>query len=126
MLGARQKRGNFSMANFMKSSKPIEPQAEVPTHNPPLPSTIESEKNAFSSKIDKLEFIQRLQKEDKKEEVKQVKKDKVFKPTTFESVKSSFLLSKNKSLFIKRKREMIKSLPDSEQKEFILLARQHL
>ena len=125
MLGSRGRRRNFGIVsdNFKKPEM-LDP--ETMTHNPPAPSTIQSEKNAFSSKIDKLEMIERLQKEDKKTEQKQVKKDAVFKPKPFESVKSEFLLAKNKPLFLKKKREMIKSLPVGEQKEFILLARQHL
>lgn len=71
---------------------------------------------------------QKIEKEKPKEEQKKVgnKNQKEHKDiNSFETLKNKFLNVKNKSLFIKRNRDKIKSLISDEQKQFIQMARSH-
>ena len=66
-------------------------------------------------KVEKEEPIEKKQKEQK--EHKDI--------NNFETLKNKFLNVKNKSLFIKRNKDKIKSLINEEQKEFIKIAKSY-
>ena len=125
MFGRSKRASIYSMASF---KAPVIAQQKkiidvVPTISP---SVERPEERAEVTKIDKAEKIVELQKEDKKVIAKENQNNKILKISNFESVKQEFLQVKNKSLYIKKNKKMIKSLKDSEQKEFILLAKEHL
>ena len=89
-----------------------EPKKVLEKMNEPKP---EDRLERDVKKVEKEEPIEKKQKEQK--EHKDI--------NNFETLKNKFLNVKNKSLFIKRNKDKIKSLINEEQKEFIKIAKSY-
>lgn len=127
-----RRRNQFSMANFRLNNPTItEKPADEPTRvvvELKRPTVVPDLviKDKIPTNHDNQVKIQELRVEDHKDDLQRAKSVAVFQPEGFESLKSKFLQFKNKALFIKRNKNLIKSLKNEDQRKFILLAREHL
>lgn len=118
-----RRRNRISMADF--APKPVQ-QVELIIKDDLIDRPTIKAENTTRLKIDKQEKMQELREANEIQDKDEIKNNSVFKSENFDSLKVKFLTIKNKSLFIKRNKNVIKSLPVEEQKNFILLAKEHL
>lgn len=118
-----RRRARLSMADFVQPSPIQAPEVvvDVLIDRP----TIQRE-NTKRLKIDKQEEMHNLREANEIMDKDEIKKNSVLKVENFDSLKQKFMIHKNKSLFIQRNKNVIKSLPVAEQRDFILLAKEHL
>ncbi len=122
-----KRRARFTMADFQPVALPGGSTFDESKGRDVLIDrpTIQRE-NTKRLKIDKQETIKEFRDINEIEDKEADKKNAVLKVENFDSLKSKFLTMKNKALFIKRNKNVIKSLKPDHQKEFILLAKEHL
>ena len=138
MFGRKKNRG-LSMNAFQKTQKLIggnpgtftpknlpQPKRNNPNNLEVFPKVIndvdEDIPTPESSKQEDtpVQVVKQINKERKK-----AKKMRGIALDTFESIKSAFLLNKNKSAFIRKNKDIIKNLSSKDQKQFITIAKEH-
>jgi hypothetical protein len=131
MFSKYNQRSRKTYMNYYKQPEPVKTHTSSPTEIVSIPEeqpkkTLERMNNPNPE--DRLEKDAKMIEEKEPIEIEPKKEEKIVEHqmlNSFETLKNRFLNVKNKSLFIKRNKDKIKSLVQDEQRQFIQIAKSH-